>query len=247
MRVYEAAELNEIYEGMTIRAMAKCTFETLLVGGQPAGDKELEAFCRHHLGLDGDALSAAVKRIRDQEIGEQDTTGDGEVKEVESYGLNCLRHDDDGCCWLGNWQIKACMKQAASRLGLFQKTKGSKGDMAEMGRVHATGVSRGTRPERIRIMGPDGQPYMGRQYQKFMGRVGTPKGQMSIVHDSEIAPPGCRIEFEFRMPGKLLTEDQLVSAFSAAQVCGLGSVKALECGKFRIDKLEVSGSFKGKA
>ena len=247
MSVYEASELRERYEGMTVRAVAKCTFETVLVGGQPATDKGLEMFCRHKLGLDGQELADAVKRIRDQEIGDRDATNGGEVKEAESYGVNCLRHDDDGACWLGNWQIKACLKQAASRLGIFKKAIGTKGDMAEMGRAEAFGISAGSHRERIRIMNPDGSPYMGNQFEKFMGRVNTPQGAKSIVHDSETAPAGCQFEFEFRMPGKLVTEEQLVSVFSAAMVCGLGSAKAMERGKFRIDRLELFGDFKGKA
>jgi hypothetical protein len=155
------------------------------------------------------------------------------------YGLNVLRADDDGGRWIGNWQIKACLKCAASRLGLFVKRQGAKGDMSEMGRLGATGMSLGTYAERIRLMHAGGTPYTGGQFRKFMGRVNTPQGAKSIVHDSEVAPAGTRFEFELRMPFVKITTEDIARVFAAAQVVGLGSARSMECGHFKIDQLEV--------
>jgi len=239
MKTYESAELRELYEEKTALAIADCEFVSDLVGGQPATEKGVRAFCEHHLHLAGDDLELAIKRIMDQEVGERDTTGGGEVKEVESYGVNVLRHDTDGCCWLGDWQIKACLKQSASRLGIFVNKKGSKGDMAEMGEVRARGISLGEIPRRVRIMGPDGNPYLGNVFEKFMGRVSTPQGAKSIVHDSEIAPPGCRFSFEFRYAAGKIKDEDMARVIACAQILGLGSAKALERGKFKVNKLTI--------
>jgi len=248
MPVYKHDELVEMYEGMCAMAVADCTLTSSLVGGQPADDKGLEMFCRHHLKLDGKALFKAVIRIRTQEIGETEDKDAGELKQVESYAVNVLRHDPvDQCCFLGNWQAKAGLKQAASRLGLFVAKRGTKGDLAEMARVRAAGISLGKDPSRIRILNPDGSPYVGGVFEKFMGRVNTPSGKMSIVHDTEIVPPGRRFSFELRVPRDRLTEGQIASIFAALQEIGLGSARSLERGKFRIDTLTITDTKPKKA
>lgn len=241
MSVFKADELNEIYEGMTCKSVAECVLTRPLVGGLPADDAGIRAFCTHHLKLDGDELDNAVDRIKTQEVGESNVTPEnGEVSEVESYGVNVQRHCvGDGCCWLGDFQIKACLKQAASRIGFFKKKIGSKGDMAEMGRVRAAGISLGGEPEEIRLIGPDGKPYRGGLFEKFMGRVNTPQGAKSIVHDSEIAPPGCRFTFELRVAKGRFTKDIIAQMFAAAQQLGLGSARSMERGKFKVEKLEI--------
>ena len=253
MSTWKPAELDEVFEGGTCLVTAKCHFTSELVGGVPADDKALEAFCEHHLHLAGDELAAAVARIKCEELCEDktkpDPAGTNEVKERESYGVNMIRHDDDGCCWLANWQVKACLKQTASRLGYFMSMRGSKGNMSELGQVRSWGISAGADPQRIRLLNPDGTPYVGNVFAKFMGRVNTPMGEKSIVHDSEVAPSGTRFELQFRMPSSTLTEDQIASIFAAARVVGLGSAKALERGKFEIDELNIVGvtAKKGKA
>lgn len=245
MSVYEASELTELYEGMCLQATAECTAETAIVGGQPADENGLRMFCEHQLGLAGADLEAAVKRIQTQEIGEKSAGDNGEIREIESYGVNVLRHDPaDGCCWLGDWQLKAALKQSASRIGLFVAKRGTKGDLAEMGRVRAAGISLGGDPRLIRLMSADGTPYLGGRFEKFMGRVRTPQGEKSIVHDSEIAPAGCRFSFELRTPRERFSEEQIATICACLQVVGVGSAKALERGKIRIDRLEIVGAKK---
>jgi len=242
MSEYTAQILRDTYEEMTAQAIAELTFTTDLIGGQPADRAGIEAFCQHQLKLAGDELQKAVARILQEEIGEREVAAaeGAELKERESYGVNALRRDPDACAWLGDWQIKACLKCAASRIGLFVKTKGSKGDLAELGQVRAYGISKGLFPNHIRLITEDGKPYLARAFRRFMGRVNTPQGAKSIVHDSEFAPPGCRLAFEFRFPPGKLTEENIVAIMACAQQVGLGSAKSLECGKFRIDRLVVN-------
>jgi hypothetical protein len=241
---YGPEDLAEVYETETRRIVAECEFTTELVGGQPGDEKAIRAFVAHHLGIPAgtEDHEQAVKRILKHEVGKRETTPDtGEVREEEVYGVNVIRRDETGP-WLGNWMAKAALKAASSRLGLF-RTKGkigAKGDMAEMGRVIGTGKSAGPTPtpERIYLYRADGGK-VETVYKTFMGRVNTPQGAKSIVHHSEVAPPGTRFAFELRVPFDRLTEQDLMRVFAYVGQIGLGSAKALERGKFKVLSLDI--------
>jgi len=242
---YTAKELADIYAEGTRLVTARCHFLTRCVGGQPASEGGIRAFAEFHLKLAGPELDAAVKRIMDEEIGEKDATPEtGEVKERESFGVNVVRHCP--ACrgpYLGNWMVKACLKCAASRLGLFAaKGKiGSKGDLAEFGSV--TDLSAQTQPTcspfHVHVYAADGKTPATTYYDRFSGRVNTPQGAKSIVHDSECLPVGATFGIKLRVPRTRLTDEDLARVFAFAQNVGLGSAKALECGKFEIDELVV--------
>ena len=234
-------DLSAKYAEYCGEAIAFCRFTREVVGGQPATPDGVRAFALHHLHIpEGQELEDAVKRIMKEEIGERETTPEaGEVKERESYGLNILRRDDFGP-WLGDWQIKAALKQAASRVGLFVSKRGSKGDVAEMGKVSAHGISLHGPEFRIHLMNDAGEQPAITTYQKFLGRVNTPSGAKSIVNDAECAPIGTTFEFRFQWYHGKLTEPDIVSIFSALPVIGVGSVKSLERGKFDIEHLEIT-------
>jgi hypothetical protein len=237
-KIFDTAALRERYTKMTKRAVAHCTLETELVGGMPADEDGVRAFVTHHLKLKGADAEVAVQRILKDEIGEKDVTPPaGEVQEKLTYGITVIRRDLSGP-WLGDWMVKACLKAAASRLGLFAAKRGTKGDVAEMGRVHALGISRTTldHPERIHLYDEGGNPAKT-YFKTFKGRVSTPNGSVSIVSDKECVPPGTRFKFEFRCYDGKLTPDDLANIFAAAMNIGLGSAKAFECGKFRVDEL----------
>jgi hypothetical protein len=242
-RVYTQADLDGYYEGMTNRLVAECELTTELVGGMAADEAGVAAFVKHHLELEGPAAEAAVKRIMADEVGERDLTPEGgELNERLTYGVCIIRRDEVGP-WLGNWMVKACLKAAASRLGLFVAKRGSKGDVIEMGRVHAHGVS--YRPQvkepetHVHLIGPDGETGATTYFHDFRGRVSTPAGSMSIVSDRECVASGTRFGFEFRWyAGKIGGED-MAKVVSAMEVIGLGSAKAFERGKFKIRHMTV--------
>jgi hypothetical protein len=241
MATYTSKDLDQRYEKMTLRVEAHCILKTELVGGVKADPDGVRAFVEHHLKLTGEEAEAAIKRILLEEIGEKPVAGPegAELSERLTYGVNVIRRDEAGP-WLGDWQCKACLKAAASRLGLFVSKRGSKGAVAEMGLVKAIGASLMTpdRPERIHLVddaGKGAQTY----FKKFMGRVTLPTGSVSIVNDAECAPVGSRFSFEFRCQSGKLTEDDLVNIFAAACNIGLGSAKAFERGKFSIERLEI--------
>jgi len=248
MAQYTAKELEQVYQDSTALVTASCTLLTELVGGQPAGEDGIRQFVKHHLEITDEAeCEKAVQRILREEVGERDTTpAEGEIVERETYGVNVIRHDEFGP-YLGDWMVKACIKAAFSRMGMFVEKRGSKGNVAELGRVRAFGpsaVHHRLHPERIYLtLGEELAP-APTTFKEFSGRVNTPQGAKSIKHHSECAAPGTRFGFEFRfLPGtagiKAITEKDVVKMLSFATVIGLGSAKALERGKFIVDACSI--------
>lgn len=246
---YTLSQLRSRFTGMTSRVIAHCELSTEIVGGMQADRAGVEAFVSHHLHLTGQDAADAVSRILKEEIGERDVPSEtGELKEKLSYGINVLRRDPTHGPWIKDHMVKACLKASASRLGLFMQKRGSKGDMSEMGEARAYGCSllQPEFPQRIYLRDKSGTGPARTYFQNFKGRVQTPQGSKSIDSDCECAAPGSRFEFEFRyMPGKIKRDD-IVDIFSCAMVIGLGSAKALECGKFSIVKLEYEEAAVGR-
>lgn len=233
-------DLDKTFDQLTAKIRVECEFTTDYVGGQPADDKGLEAFCKHHLGLEGERLERAIRRIKKEEIGEKDKTEPlDELKEKEVYSVNIIRSDDNGP-WIGCWQIKACLKCACSRLGVFQKKRGTKGDMSELGKVTAFGASEISHApvDRIYLYNENGEP-VKTKFKKFMGSVSTPKGKTSICHDSETAPPGTKFAFCLQVPPEKFSLETIKKIMAFIGQIGLGSVKALERGKFKIEYVDV--------
>lgn len=239
---YDSTNLEDVYQELTSVARAEATLLTDMIGGQPAAEDGIRCFAKFQLKLDGEALESAVRRIMEEEIRKDvDVAQPGEeVPEKETYGINVLRRDSDGCAWIGDWQMKAALKCAASRLGIFTTKRGSKGDIAEVGRVSATGQSLNGDRSHIRILMPDGSPFREHLYTKLMGRVSTPQGAKSIIYDAEYAPAGCRFSWELRIPNNRFTEEDIVNMFAMLGQIGIGSARSMERGKFRIDKLVVN-------
>lgn len=239
---YNSTNLEDVYQELTSVARAEATLLTDMIGGQPADEDGIRSFAKFKLKLDGDDLESAVRRIMEEEIRKDvDTTpAGGEVGEKETYGINVLRRDGDDCAWIGDWQLKAALKCAASRLGIFVAKRGSKGDIAEVGRVSATGQSLDGDRAHIRILTTDGSPFREHLYTNLMGRVSTPQGAKSITYDAEYAPAGCRFSWELRIPNDKFSEEDIVNIFAMLGQVGVGSARALEHGKFRIDKLIVN-------
>lgn len=240
---YTFNDLKARYEDKTASVQCFCTVATELVGGVPADEKAIRAFAEHHLGLaNPEEREKAVQRILKEEVGELDITPElGEVKEKQVYGVNVVRRTNIGP-WLGDWMVKACIKQAASRLGVFTEIRGSKGNFAEAGRVSAIGPSlkEADHTERIYVTnsGPDAPAHT--YFKEFMGRVQSPRGAMSIIHHSECIAPGSRFAFEFRFLAGKVKEEDIRDVMAMSMIMGLGSVRSMECGKFRIEKCVVN-------
>lgn len=211
-----------------------------MAGGVPAGEAGLRAFIHHHLGIiEPDEAQAAYERIVKEEMGERPVpSAEGELQEKLSYGVNVIRRTELGP-FLGNWMIHACLKTAASRLNIFKDLRGSKGNFAEAGKVSPSGISTlDDRFDRIYLIGRDGLPVQT-YFEEFKGRVQSPKGSVSVVHHSECVPAGTRFEFGFQFIMGELTEGDIGDFLALAMIVGLGSVKSLGNGKFRINSAEL--------
>jgi hypothetical protein len=260
MKTFNASELRQVYESMTGSIRCQCTLSTEMVGGQPADERGVRAFVEYQMKVQPtianpdwhDGSPATVHELLKNEefeklvhqvmgeIGDREVAPpEGELAEKITYGVNVIRHDENGP-WLGDWMVKACMKQAASRLNLFFSVKGTKGDMAEAGEVRAAGISAiGKHQQRIYVRTSDGSLPAPTYFQRFPGRVSTPQGSTSIVRDSECIGAGNRFEFEFRILPERFKENDIVQMLALAQNFGIGSTRSLERGKFVIDQAEV--------
>jgi hypothetical protein len=244
-------DLNKRYEEYTSWLRCECAFATEMVGGQPATEEGVRQFVKYHLKLtDEKEAEAAVKRILHEEV-ENVTPPEGEIPEGKMYGLRAVRNTN-GWPWLGDWMIKAAIKQASSGLYVFQQVLGTKRSFAESSRVRAWKYSLQDPRESnvVYICHKDSDTPAETYYKQFMGRVQTPQGPVSIIHQSQCVAPGSRFAFEFRfMPVKNLKEDAIRDMLAMMMIVGLGSARSLERGKFRIlhAELELAEHYKAKA
>ena len=246
MSTFNFEDLQRCYEEKTASVACDCSLVTEMVGGVPANEDALRAFVTHHYKLTDPAeIEKAVARIQNEELGKTDQTPElGELKEEQVYGVNMVRRTALGP-YIGDWMIKACLKQAASRLNVFVEIRGSKGNFSEAGRVRAYGESDidSENPNFIYLRSPEGGAAKT-YFQKFMGRVSSPQGSVSIVHTSECVAPKSRFGFEFRfLPGigkNQVKEQDIKDVLALAMIVGLGSVKALERGKFKIERATIN-------
>jgi hypothetical protein len=122
------SDLVSRYEELSMSVKCDCVFGTQLVGGLPADRDGLAAFVKHYLKItDPKEAEEAIARISRDELGVKTTTPPlGEYEERESYGVRVIRRTEFGY-YIANHQLKACSKQAASRIGVFVDTDRSKG------------------------------------------------------------------------------------------------------------------------
>lgn len=141
METFNLKDLQNEYARLTRRARAYCISTREIVGGVSAEKAGIEAFVQFQMKLapDSPEFVSAVNKIMADELGEHDLRPEtGELDEKLTYGICVLRRSIYGP-WLGDWMIHACLKAAASRIGLLVSKRGAKGAITEMGRVQAIG------------------------------------------------------------------------------------------------------------
>lgn len=233
-------DLEKRYSEMTASVTCLCQAVTPFVGGVTASPAGVQAFIRHHLHIEDPAeAQKAYDRICKEEIGQRDIAPEtGELKEQLTYGINVIRRTERGP-YLGNWMIHANIKTAMSRLHMFSEMKGTKGNVAEGGIVTPSGISRmDDRPDCVYLMEAEGKPVQT-YFEEFKGRVSSPKGSVSVIHHSECVPPGTLFEYEFRFLRGKLTDNDIQDCMALSMIVGIGSVKSLGNGKFRILRADV--------
>ena len=237
---FTTEELRQTYEQMTSLITYVGRFTADLIGGIPADPDSIRAFVEHHLKLTGEQAEEAVLRMQTEELQDR-TQAEDEISEKLQYGVKAIRKDEGGP-FLGNWMVKACLKSAATRTGLFV-AKRVKGDWVEMGEVKPFGPSVIPGLERterefcrnnIYLRNPQGDGPAQISYQEFRGSVSTPQGRKSIVVNTEIIPAGSTFGFQVRFAAGKTSEDDVRRLLAAAQVIGLGSAKSYERGKFEV-------------
>ena len=256
--VLNREDTRKRFNELTNSAIVTIEFTSTLVGGQNAQDDGLEAFVIHQLGLKEENPEwtpgsrkvkqwlmtvegkLAFSRIKKDEIGEIDTSPeDGELNDTKVYAVKVIRREDDRP-YIGDWMVKANLKQSASRLGYFVKKKGSKGDLAEMGRVEPYGRSKRDSPHYIYLIPPEGRNFDKRVFETISGTVHNAKGRSSIMSECEIVPVGTQAEFLLRWPkNSKLTRNDIIDIICGGQNCGLGSARSLERGRFDVTSLKV--------
>jgi len=235
------AILNEARSSMHLHI----EFERVLAGSQPADDKGLTDFIKHQLGINPDTnpreFNECLARIRNEEIKETDITpAHGEVHEEKVYGVIVFRRSDHGPFILDH-QIKALLKAACTRMGVFEKPKGSKGDIVEMSAIVATGASlrNPARPWEVYITDAEGKPATT-HFEIVRGTITGASGQkLSIVHHTEFAPEGSHLDFIVKWAHRKFTADLWPKVIAAAMQIGLGAIKNRQYGRFRVLKMEV--------
>lgn len=242
-RTYKQEDIEQMLGKIRNRAVCTIQFTREFAGGQPATDKGLAAFVQHCLGIgpEDPEFKRTIARIKHEELGETDTTPEeGEVKESGVYAVNCIRRSEHGPFVLEH-QIKAMVKQSASRLGLFQRKRGSKGDLAEFGVIEAAGESLQApdRPWEIYLRQNDAEAPT--TWVRLNGRVQTPQGPKSIDHHTEVAAEGSKITFAITWPsnGKV-SKDDMALIIGGCTLIGLGSCLSLGYGRFEVESLEIT-------
>ena len=242
MTTFTLDQLQTRYEEMTAVLRCECIFATDMVGGLSASEEGIRAFVTHHLKIeDPEEAEKAVHRILKEEVGERDITPElGEIDEKQVYGVNVIRRSEHGP-YIKDHMVKANLKNAATRINIFKDNWGVKGGIAEAGRITAIGVSlvEPDHPERIYLRDKSGDRPATTYFKEFSGSVSTPKGKNSIIHHSECAIPGSRFAYEMRFRPEKLKDDDMADLAAMAMIVGIGSVRSMENGKFRIVNCEI--------
>lgn len=228
-------DLQNRYSDMTASVICECEAVTPLVGGMSASDQGIRAFVQHHLGITDEAeAEKTFQRIKADELGDKPVPSEtGELQEQLTYGINVIRRTALGP-YLANHMIHANLKTAASRLGMFSEMRGSKGNMAEGGIVYPFGSSKkDDRPDCVYLVDVHGEPATT-YFDEFKGRVNSPKGSVSVIHHSECVPSGTRFSYEFKFIMGKFKEADIKDFLALSMIVGIGSVKSLGNGKFRI-------------
>jgi hypothetical protein len=238
-------ELDDLFNEGRISIDMTCRVLRGLVGGQPATEEEVEAYIKFHLKIDplsdADEFQKTKKRIMTEELNQTIVPDGAEVINEKVYSINAVRKSALGV-WLGNWMMQACIKQTASRLGLLiHKSQGGgklgpKGDLAEMGRVEAIGISLvdPARPWEVHFRDPSSKGPATTHYETLRGSVDTAKGKMSIMYQAEVVDEGSLFSLRFSWPAGRLTAQDMCRIAANTRNVGLGSARSLGWGRFQI-------------
>jgi hypothetical protein len=241
---WHADQLQRTFEAHATELRLRCRAVREVVGGQPASRVGIESYLKYQVDpfnvLSAEQRAEMADRIEKEEIGKRrNTTPEGgEIQETFTGQITVIRQDPRGH-WLGDWMLKAGVKQAASRLGIWSGTRGSKGDMSEGGVVYATGPSLldPARPYKIYLRDETGEKPAATDYETFRGSITLPKGErVSIVTNAEVAVPGTMFWWRYLCLGDRVSDEQFELLVAYLGNMGVGSARSQERGKYIIEE-----------
>lgn len=195
----------------------KLKFRERVYGGIPKTEKMIENYVSSKFGVENVDLAEELKKEVDL------------VEETEK--VSCGFRRDNGRPFLGDYQLKALLKQSATRLRLTTKKKGSKQDLTD-----------GLFVNRKLFFTKDGEPVMDVDgSEEFCGHVQTRKGKRSILKQSEYIEGG-ELAFTIRViKGGLVSAKNIKDLLLLGQEIGLGSNRSFESGKYDLLVCEKAG------
>lgn len=199
-------------------------FRDRMYGGIPKAKDLLDKYIQVRFG--------AEEGTETHEHISRDVKSAEEKLEIASCGF---RHDETGI-YIGDYQIKAMLKQGGTLLKITTKKRGVKSTLGEGLFIKGTLSGDGKiyfEPIRLK---PDGS-------EDFAGNVKVPQGKRSILKRCDYIEKGIlnfqiwMLEVRFGGVGNL-TFDDLKSILELGQELGLGSCRSFEKGKFDMIKFE---------
>lgn len=186
----------------------KIKFRERVYGGIPKTSELIDNYVSSKFGVESGDLAEQLKKEVDLlEETEKITTG---------------FKQEDGKPYLCDYQFKAMLKQAANRLKITIKKRGSKQDITD-------GLFMD--PKIFLVSNDMTSPL---PVEDFCGHVMTPQGKRSILKASEYVEKG-EAEFDARLiKTSVMAKKDLLDCFLLGQEIGLGSNRSFEKGKYDI-------------
>lgn len=192
----------------------KIKFRDRVYGGIPKTKEMIDNYVSGKFGVVAGDLAEKLKEEVDL------------IEETEKLttGFKC----DEGKPYLCDYQVKAMLKQAANRLKITTKKRGSKQDITDGLFLNQ------------KIFFKNGEGFFSQPLptEEFAGHVSTPQGKRSILKQSEYVEQA-ECEFTVRVINTAVFSDEnLKDCFLLGQEIGFGSNRSFEKGKYDVVSFE---------
>ena len=218
-------------------------FEHYLVGGIPQKPEIIESWLRQRMiGGDEELRLQTLRVLEEMTDGEMpEIPADASIEQItaiaatmaKQHNGNSFYRDADGYCCVADYQIKACLKEAAAVM--FSWQEGHKWGPTKKAARSATAewVYVDQHRPRIGPKDPDGTFAQ-------VGHISDAKGKRSTLtyYDYYDRP---RLEFSIRVLRDRIEWDQWAELWSYAESGGLGALRSLSHGQFKVVEFEKVG------
>ncbi len=208
-----------------------------IAGGVPRDPKTLEGHLIRKVEAADQVIRAQVIEI----AAEQDIGLDEAVEKLAALkGYNGFRKDEKGL-YIGGYQLKACLKEAASIAASAGRLPKKWGEMSKQGKALI-----GWFPEHVIVR--DHKLHLGVQeptevVTSFVHKMG-PRGPQSAIQNTEIVRDAT-IQFTIETD-HAFEDEQWAAIWLTAERSGLGAAKPMGYGTFAVTRWEREKQAKGK-